>query len=38
VGYDAFTDALRDAFAPLADDRLGIRISSELAWVTAVAA
>jgi SAM-dependent methyltransferase len=38
VGYDAFTDALRDAIAPLADDQLGIRISSEFAWVTATAA
>jgi SAM-dependent methyltransferase len=37
AGYEAFTDELRDAISPLADDRLGIRISSELAWVTATA-
>jgi len=35
LGYDAFSDALRDAIAPLYDERVGVRISSEFGWVTA---
>jgi ubiquinone/menaquinone biosynthesis C-methylase UbiE len=35
VGYDRFCDALREIIQPLCDPRLGVRISSELAWVTA---
>ena len=37
VGYPAFCAALRDVIAPLEDPdgRLGVRISSELGWVTA---
>lgn len=37
VGYDAFCDALRGVIAPLYDDRVGVRISSEFGWVTATA-
>lgn len=35
VGHDAFCDVLRDVVAPLHDPRTGVRISSELGWVTA---
>jgi SAM-dependent methyltransferase len=35
VGYDEFCNALRAVIEPLADDRLGVRISSEFGWVTA---
>lgn len=35
VGYDAFCDALREVIAPFTSDGLGVRISSELGWVTA---
>lgn len=35
VGYDAFCDALRDIIAPLHDPHAGVRITSELGWVTA---
>ena len=34
VGYDNFCCALREAIAPL-HDRNGVRISSELGWLTA---
>jgi SAM-dependent methyltransferase len=37
VGHDAFCTALRDVIAPLACDGVGIRISSELHWITAAA-
>lgn len=35
VGYDGFCDAVREVVAPLHDERVGIRISSEIGWVTA---
>ncbi len=35
VGYQAFCDALRDAIGPLHDPRTGVRLTSELGWVTA---
>ncbi len=35
VGYDAFCDVLRDVVTPLADPHTGVRISSDLGWVTA---
>ena len=37
IGYDNFCEALREAIAPLHDrtGRVGVRISSELGWVTA---
>jgi ubiquinone/menaquinone biosynthesis C-methylase UbiE len=35
IGYDAFCDALRDIIAPLNDPHAGVRITSELGWVTA---
>jgi SAM-dependent methyltransferase len=35
VGVDAFCLALREVIAPLAVDGLGIRVVSELGWVTA---
>lgn len=35
AGYETFCDALRDVVAPLHQPDLGIRISSELGWVTA---
>jgi len=37
IGYDNFCDALRDAISPTLDQggRVGVRISSELGWVTA---
>ena len=35
VGLDAFSDALREAFQPLHVDGIGIRVTSELGWVTA---
>lgn len=35
IGYDAFCEVLRDFIAPLCDPKTGVRISSELGWVTA---
>lgn len=35
VGYDTFCDVLRDIVTPLHDPHTGVRISSELGWVTA---
>ena len=35
VGYDAFSDVLREVVTPLDDPHTGVRISSELGWVTA---
>jgi len=37
VGYDGFCGALREVIAPMhdRDERIGVRISSELGWVTA---
>src|SRR5262249_22563387 len=35
VGYASFCDELRGIAAPLHDEHLGVRISSELGWVTA---
>ncbi len=35
IGYDQFCDVLRDIVTPLHDPRTGVRISSELGWVTA---
>jgi ubiquinone/menaquinone biosynthesis C-methylase UbiE len=35
VGSDAFCDALREVIEPLHTDGVGIRVSSELRWVTA---
>jgi hypothetical protein len=35
VGYDAFSDVLREVIAPFNADGVGIRISSELGWITA---
>ena len=35
VGYDAFCDELREVIAPLHDPVDGVRIPSELGWVTA---
>lgn len=35
LGYDSFCDVLRNIVAPLHDPDTGVRISSELGWVTA---
>lgn len=35
VGYDAFCTAVGEAMGPLVDPDLGIRITSEFAWITA---
>jgi hypothetical protein len=35
VGYDTFCEALHDIIAPLHDPGTGVRISSDLGWVTA---
>jgi SAM-dependent methyltransferase len=35
VGYEAFSTALSEALSPLYDPDLGVRIVSELGWVTA---
>jgi SAM-dependent methyltransferase len=35
VGYDNFCEVLRDVVAPLHTPHIGVRISSELGWVTA---
>ncbi len=35
IGYDNFCDVLRDIVTPLHDVRTGVRIASELGWVTA---
>ena len=35
VGFDTFCDELREVIAPLHTDGTGIRIASELGWVTA---
>ena len=35
VGFDAFCDALRGAIGPLHQDGVGVRITSELGWITA---
>jgi len=35
VGLDTFCDALRDVVEPLHIDGVGIRVASELGWVTA---
>lgn len=35
VGLDTFCDALREVIAPLHVDGVGIRITSELGWITA---
>lgn len=35
VGYDSFCDVLRETITPLHDAHTGVRISSELGWVTA---
>jgi hypothetical protein len=35
VGYDAFCAALDETLSPLYDPDLGVRIVSELGWVTA---
>jgi SAM-dependent methyltransferase len=35
VGYDTFCGALRNVITPLHDPRTGVRISSDLGWVTA---
>ncbi len=35
VGYDDFCRAMSEVIAPLHDPRTGVRISSELGWVTA---
>lgn len=36
VGHDAFCEALREAIAPLHVAGLGVRVTSELGWITAV--
>ncbi len=35
VGYETFCNVLRDLVAPLEDADLGVRLTSELGWVTA---
>jgi SAM-dependent methyltransferase len=35
IGHDAFCDALREVVGPMSDPRIGVRIPSELGWVTA---
>ncbi len=35
VGYEEFCAALADVVAPLCEDGLGVRITSEFAWITA---
>lgn len=35
VGYDTFCDALREVITPMHDPRTGVRITSDLGWVTA---
>ncbi len=37
VGCDAFCDAVRDVVAPLHDPHVGVRISSDLGWMTRAA-
>ncbi len=38
VGYAAFSESLSEAFLPLYDRDLGVRITSEFGWITAQAA
>jgi SAM-dependent methyltransferase len=38
VGYEAFCEALREVVSPSCDRDVGVRITSEFRWVTAVAA
>ncbi len=35
VGFDTFCDALREVIEPLHADGVGVRVASELGWVTA---
>jgi SAM-dependent methyltransferase len=35
VGFDTFCDALREVIEPLQVDGVGIRVASELGWITA---
>jgi SAM-dependent methyltransferase len=35
VGFESFCEALRDVFEPLQVDGVGIRVTSELGWITA---
>ena len=35
IGHDVFCDVLREVIGPMWDPRSGVRISSELGWVTA---
>jgi ubiquinone/menaquinone biosynthesis C-methylase UbiE len=35
IGYDAFLDALTEAFSPLFDEHVGLRIRSQFGWATA---
>ena len=35
IGYDAFLNALTEAFRPLYDEHVGLRIRSQLGWATA---
>ena len=35
IGYDEFCDVLHDVVTPLHDAHTGVRIASELGWVTA---
>jgi SAM-dependent methyltransferase len=35
IGYDAFLGALTEAFSPLYDNQVGLRIPSQLGWATA---
>jgi hypothetical protein len=35
VGLDAFCNALREGMEPLQSDGVGIRVASELGWITA---
>lgn len=35
IGHDGFCDVLREVIRPLHDPRTGVRVSSELGWVTA---
>ncbi len=37
VGYNAFCEALREVVSPLCDRDIGVRITSEFAWITAKA-
>jgi hypothetical protein len=36
VGYEVFCEALREVISPICDRDVGVRITSEFDWITAV--